>query len=47
MLIELEIKLKENVLQNYLDAKEGWGKFNKYIIVVNLSKYSENKRIKN
>ena len=46
ILRDLEIKLEENSLQNYLDAKEGWGKFSKYIIVVNSHTYSENKRIK-
>ncbi len=46
ILRDLEIKLEENTLQNYLKGKEGWGKFTKYIIVVNSHTYSENKRIK-
>ncbi len=42
---ELEIKLKENSIQNFLSEKNGWGKYNKYIIVVNSNKNSENKEI--
>ena len=46
ILRELEIKLEENTLQNYLKGKDGWANFNKYIIIVNSHSYSENKRIK-
>jgi len=43
---EFDKKLEENAIQNYLKGKEGWDKFNNYIIVVNSYIHSEIMRIK-
>ena len=35
---ELNAKLEENTVQNFLNKKDNWTRFNKYFIVLNLGK---------